>query len=389
MSPHTPLDSLNSNKRLQSLDVFRGATIAAMILVNNPGTWNAVYPPLLHAEWHGWTVTDLIFPFFLFIVGVSVVLAFTKALAKGATNKGLLKKAFQRSAIIFGLGLILSGFPFFTFTPSFGLHETLTEIRIMGVLQRIALCYLAASVMFLYLHTRTIVYSIATILLAYWALMTLVPVPGYGAGLIDDPHANLAAYLDRMILTENHLHLDSYDPEGLLSTFTAIATTLLGVITGTILMKSCQPAEKTLYFFLWGFALVCLGHVWDWFFPVNKYIWTSSYVVLSGGIGMMMFGLCYWLIDIRGYKRFTRPFLVYGVNPLTVFFMSSIIAQSLFYYHITLGGEEMPLQKAIFETLFLPLASEINASLLFAITWIVLWYFVLSYMYKKKIFLKV
>lgn len=390
MTANTPLKSLKPGERLVSLDVFRGATIAAMILVNNPGTWNAVYPPLQHAEWHGWTITDLIFPFFLFIVGISIVLAFTKVMAKGAQSTSLMQKTFRRSAIIFGLGLVMAGYPYFTLDPAFGIHENLAGIRIMGVLQRIALCYLAASLMFIYLKPRTILYFIVVILAGYWAMMMLIPVPEHGAGMIDQPHTNLAAFIDQWIFPAKHLYDGGpYDPEGLFSTLPAIATTLLGVLTGVMLMSDRDPVEKTVRFLLWGFVLLCAGYIWDWFFPINKYIWTSSFVLLTAGLGMNMFGLCYWLIDIKRYQRFTRPFVVYGVNPLTVFFMSGIIARTLSLIHVPGGQQMLSLKEVIFMNAFLPVASEINASLLYAVTWIILWYFVLSYMYKKKIIVKV
>ncbi|MBP3193234.1 acyltransferase family protein [Natronogracilivirga saccharolytica] len=390
MTKNDSLEALRAGKRLVSLDVFRGATIASMILVNNPGTWGAIYPPLRHAEWHGWTVTDLIFPFFLFIVGVSVVLAFTKALAKGAEDNVLVRKTFTRSLIIFGLGLLMAGYPYFTFDPSFGIHQNLSEIRIMGVLQRIAICYLVASVMFIYLKPRTIVYSIAGILVGYWALMMLVPVPGHGAGMIDEPHTNLAAYIDQLIFADVHLYRNGpYDPEGLFSTIPAIGTTLLGVMTGIILMSDRDPIEKTARFLLWGFFFAAIGYVWDWFFPINKPIWTSSYAIFTAGVGMQLFGICYWLIDVKGYQRLTRPFVVYGVNALTVFFMSGIVARTLNLIQIPVAGEYISLQRVIFSNVFLPFASEINASLMYAITWIVIWYFILSYMYRKNIIVKV
>jgi len=390
MSSTQPLEALRAGKRLVSLDVFRGATIAAMILVNNPGTWGAIYPPLRHAAWHGWTVTDLIFPFFLFIVGVSIVLAFTKALAKGAENHALMKKTFVRSVMIFGLGLLMMGYPYFTFDPSFGLHKNLAEIRIFGVLQRIAICYLIASMLFIYLKPRAIVYTIAGLLLGYWAMMMLIPVPGYGAGMIDEAHTNLAAYIDQLFIADQHLYRNGpYDPEGILSTLPAIATTLLGVMTGLILMSDRDPIEKTARFLLWGFALATIGYVWDWFFPINKLIWTSSYAIFTAGLGMQCFGLCYWLIDVKGYQKFTRPFVVYGVNALIVFFVSGLLARTLNLIQVPVGDTTTTLQRYIFENVFMPLGSEINASLLYAICWIVLWYFVLSFMYKRNIIIKV
>ena len=390
MATDSSLQTIASGKRLVSLDVFRGATIAAMILVNNPGTWGAIYPPLRHAEWHGWTITDLIFPFFLFIVGVSVVLAFTKALEKGADRSDLVRKTVKRSAIIFGLGLLMMGFPYITFDPSFGLHSSLTGIRIMGVLQRIAICYLVASLLFLYLKPRTIAFISAGLLLAYWAMTMFIPVPGYGAGMIDQPHTTLTAWVDRLLIPEPHIYRDGpYDPEGILSTIPAIATTLFGVFAGLILMSKQNSTERTARLMLWGFLLATIGYVWGWFFPINKAIWSSSYAIFTGGLAMQCFGASYWLIDVKDYRRFTRPFVVYGVNALIVFFVSGLLARTLVMIQIDTGDGPVSLQRLIFNNVFMPLGSELNASLFYAITWIVLWYFVLSYMYKRKIIIKV
>jgi len=390
MASDHSIQAVKSGKRLVSLDVFRGATIAAMILVNNPGTWGAIYPPLRHAEWHGWTVTDLIFPFFLFIVGVSVVLAFTKALEKGSETGDLVRKTVTRSAIIFGLGLLMMGFLYLTFDPSFGLHPNLSGIRIMGVLQRIAICYLVVSLLFLYLKPRTIAFVTAGLLLAYWAMMMLIPVPGFGAGLIDQPDSNLSAWVDQLLIPEPHIYREGpYDPEGILSTIPAIATTLLGVFAGMILMSDRSTIEKTARLMLWGFMLAIIGYIWDWFFPINKSIWSSSYAIFTGGLAMQCFGACYWLIDVKEKDRFTRPFVVYGVNALIVFFVSGLLGRTLGMIKINTVEGSISLQRLIFNNVFMPLGSELNASLLYAITWIVLWYFVLSYMYKRKIIIKV
>ncbi|WP_340105300.1 acyltransferase family protein [Rhodohalobacter sp. 8-1] len=384
------LRNITRGKRLVSLDVFRGATIAAMILVNNPGTWAAMYPPLRHAQWHGWTITDLIFPFFLFIVGVSVVLAFTKSLEKGAGRGDLLRKTVKRSAIIFGLGLLMMGFPYFTFDPSFDIHSNLSGIRLMGVLQRIAICYLIASLLFLYVKPKTMAFITAGLLLVYWAVMMLIPVPGYGAGMIDQPHTNLSAWVDQLLIPEPHIYREGpYDPEGILSTIPAIATTLLGLFAGMILMTDRTIIEKAARLMLWGFFLAVIGYIWNWWFPINKSIWTSSYAIFTAGLAMQCFGACYWLIDVKGYKRFTRPFVVYGVNALIVFFVSGLLARTLVMIQIPTDEGSISLQRLIFNNVFMPLASEVNASLLYAITWIVLWYVVLSYMYKRKIFIKV
>lgn len=390
MASNSLHQSITTSKRLVSLDVFRGATIAAMILVNNPGTWGAIYPPLRHAPWHGWTVTDLIFPFFLFIVGVSVVLAFTKALEKGADTGDLVRKTIKRSAIIFGLGLLMMGYPFITFDPAFGLHSNLTGIRFMGVLQRIAICYLVVSIMFLYFKPRIIMVIAGGLLLAYWAAMMLIPVPGYGAGMIDHPHSNLSAWMDQLLIPATHIYREGpYDPEGILSTIPAIATTLFGIFAGIILMTDRTAIEKATRLMLWGFLLAIIGYIWDWWFPINKSIWSSSYAIFTAGLAMQCFGACYWLIDVKKYQWFTRPFVVYGVNALIVFFVSGILARTLVMIQVHTGEGYISLQRLIFNNIFLPLTSELNASLLYAVTWIVLWYFVLSYMYRRNIIIKV
>jgi predicted acyltransferase len=379
-----------SGKRLLSLDVFRGGTIAAMIMVNNPGSWNHMYAPLQHADWHGLTVTDLIFPFFLFIVGVSIVLAFSKQRAQGVSDSALIRKITTRTIIIFGLGLLMHGFPYVTFQDGIGIHDYLSNLRIMGVLQRIALCYLAASFMYLYLRPKTIIWIMGGTLVIYWMLMMLVPVPGYGAGMIDERETNLAAWLDRLIFTRDHLWDGMvYDPEGLLSTFPAIVTTLVGVFTGKILFSNRESFEKISLFFLWGFCLFVLGYVWGWFFPINKALWTSSYALLVAGLAMMVFATTYWLIDVKGYQRFTHLFVVYGVNPLVVFFMSGIFSRALYITELTVEGEAVTLKHFIFENVFLAVASPMNASLLYSIIWVLAWFAVVSYMYKKKIFIKV
>lgn len=381
------------SKRLVSLDFFRGATIMLMILVNNPGTWGAVYPPLLHAKWHGWTPTDLVFPFFLFIVGVAIVLAFTKRIDQGIPQKQLLQKAAGRTAVLFALGLFMAAWPFFTFYPEFGVRSSFDRLRYMGVLQRIALCYFAASAIFLFCKERTQLLWLFGLLVAYWLALALIPVPGYGAGQWDDPVGTLPAYVDRLILGADHLWAGAnreWDPEGLLSTLPAISTTLFGVWTGKLLVGSDNNATKVARLMVRGFALVALGYVWNWFFPINKGIWTSSYSVFTGGLAMLCLGMAYWIVDVKGWKKWTQPFVEYGVNALTVFFMSGIVAKSLGILKIAgPDGDPVSLHSWIYGTVFEPLASPMNASLLFALTWILAWYVVLHVMYKRGIVVKV
>jgi len=377
------------DKRILSLDVFRGATIVGMILVNNPGTWAAIYPPLRHAEWHGWTPTDLIFPFFLFIVGVAIVFAYTRRMVQGVPRGRLLKKALRRSIILFGLGLLLHAFPYVTFEPSFAIHPRIAHLRIMGVLQRIALCYLVASLLFLYVRPRLWQGLLVLLLLGYWALMSWIPVPGYGAGVWDSPDSSLAAYLDRLILGSHTWGQRPYDPEGLLSTLPAIGTTLLGVWAGIRLIQSREGAWKVAEIMVLGFGLIIIGYIWDWFFPINKSLWTSSYAVFTGGIAMCMLGMLYWFIDVHGHTRWTRPFVIYGINAITVFFLSGILGRLLIMIKVSDGEKTVALQRYIFTHVFSGVGSPEFASLLYAMVWVIGWYAILYLMYKKNIVIKV
>lgn len=381
------------SKRLVSLDFFRGATIVLMILVNNPGTWAAVYPPLLHAHWHGWTPTDLVFPFFLFIVGVAIVFAYAKRIQRGVPRNELVKKAAGRTAVLFALGLFLAAWPFFTLDPEFAIRPSFFRLRYMGVLQRIALCYFAACLISLYCKDRTQLVWLWGLLIVYWLALALIPVPGYGAGAWDDPVGTLPAYVDRLILGADHLWAGAnreWDPEGFLSTLPAISTTLFGVWTGKLLIGDSDASTKVARLMIRGFALVALGYVWNWFFPINKGIWTSSYSVFTAGLAMLCLGTAYWIVDVKGIKKWTQPFVEYGVNALTVFFMSGLVAKSLGILKVTgASGDPISVNAWIYRTVFAPLGSPMNTSLLYALTWVFCWYIVLHIMYKRGIIVKV
>ncbi len=374
--------------RLVSLDTFRGITIAGMILVNNPGTWSSIYGPLKHAPWHGWTPTDLVFPFFLFIVGVAIVYAYSGALERGVPRGDLVKKALVRALKLFGLGLIMAAYPFFQLEPEFAIRESIYSLRIMGVLQRIALCYFAASLLYIYVKPKTMAWVFFGLLFGYWAAMVWIPVPGYGAGELDNPLGNVGAYLDRLIFGK-HLWAGAqrqWDPEGLFSTLPAIGTTLLGIWTGLLLReKQTDPVEKTAKLMVRGATLLIFGYLWDLYFPVNKSIWTSSYVILTGGQAMLGLGLCYWVADVKGKRSWTEPFVVYGVNAITVFFFSGILAKTLGLIRVG----EVSLQSWIFQNLFNSWLPTIDASLAYALTWIFMWYLILLWMYRKNIIVKV
>ena len=362
-----------------------------MILVNNPGTWAAVYPPLLHASWHGWTPTDLIFPFFLFIVGVAVAFAYQKRLARGVDKGPLLRKAARRTLILFGLGLLLAAYPFFTFSPEFALRD-FSVLRIPGVLQRIAVCYFAVTVLFLYTKPRVEYIVAAVILFGYWAAMTLVPVPGYGVGILDDPAGTLAGYLDRVIFGD-HLWSQAnreWDPEGFLSTFPAVVTTLIGVWTGRLLLSERPALEKTVRLLVWGLAALTVGYIWNWFFPINKALWTSPYVMLTGGLAMCGLGVCYWIADVRGKTKWAKPFVEYGVNAITVYVLSGLFVKTLLTIQVsTGGGESTSLQAWIFNNVFAPLGPDQFASLLYALTWVTGMYLIARVMFKRNLIVKV
>ncbi len=459
-----------AQQRLISLDAFRGMTIAGMVIVNNPGTWSTIYGPLKHAEWHGITPTDYIFPFFLFIVGVAIPIALQKRIEAGIT-RDVYFKIVSRSFLIFALGILMSAIPFFNFAETqipyllkilivLGYSAALflylwdkplaalmvavaaaavvsgfwlvgyvvvpynvSTMRIPGVLQRIAVCYLVVSL--IYLHTswkQQTVIGIALLLL-YWLLMTVVPVPGCEIATVDDKACNLAAWLDRTILTEAHMWRSAkvFDPEGILSTIPAIVTTLSGVLTGTWL-RSEPPASaggqpvgsspedadvgsaptnrpavhaagsdrKALGLFFAGTVLLAAGWSWSLVFPLNKSLWTSSYVVYTSGLALLTLAVCYYLIDIKGYKRWARPFVIFGVNALALFVFSGILARLMgMIRFVGPEGKEVTLQQWIFNNIYLSVFSTINASLAYAITYILFWLFLMWLLYRRRIFIKV
>ncbi len=374
----TERDDITKAERLVSLDVFRGLTIAGMILVNNPGTWGAIYDPLEHAAWHGWTPTDLVFPFFLFIVGVSITLALSRRAESAGGKRDLYVKISRRTILIFALGLILSGFPYF--------H--LSTMRIPGVLQRIAVCYFFAALIFLKTNWRTQAVIAGALLIIYWMLMALIPVPGFGAGDLS-MEGNLAAYLDRMILA-GHTWKPLYDPEGILSTIPSIATTLCGVLTGHLLRARQPPTEKVAAMFVAGVAGVIVGWGWHHWFPINKPLWTSSYVVFTAGMALQLLAVCYWLIDLKGVRRWATPFVIFGTNALAVFFLSGLFARGLGLIKLAgPDGKPSSLQSVIFRNFFASWASPINASLFYALCFVLLWLGLMTILYRKKIFIKV
>ena len=375
-------------QRLLSLDFFRGATVAAMILVNNAGDWGNIYAPLRHANWHGCTPTDLIFPFFLFIVGVSIAYAMGSKKNDPALHRQMLLKAFKRAAILFGLGLFLSLYPKIFTDPV----DALKFVRIPGVLQRIALVFFFATVIFLKNSEKNIFRICIALLAFYWAMMTFVPVPGVGYANLEK-ETNLGAWIDRSILTEAHLYKSAktWDPEGLFSTIPAIATGLFGVLVGLYLKrKAIDPATKIAWLFSAGTLALFAGLLWDLQFPINKALWTSSFVLYTGGMATIILALSYWIIDVQRYTKFTTPFVVYGVNAITVFFLSGLLPRTLNLFKVNLpDGTEIGFQTWLYRSFYMPSFSPVNASLAWAITQILFWFVILYIMYKKKVFIKV
>ncbi|HSH46418.1 MAG TPA: DUF5009 domain-containing protein [Longimicrobiales bacterium] len=378
--------------RLESLDAFRGATIAGMLLVNNPGTWSAIYPPLRHAVWHGWTPTDLIFPYFLFIVGVAMAFSFAKLWERGADRSAVLAKVARRSAVLFLLGLLLHSFPW--------VGTDWGELRIPGVLQRIALAYLGGSIIVLWTGWRGRLAAVGTLLLGYWALLSWVPVPGVGAGVLE-PGQDLGAYLDRVVFGTEHLWAQTrtWDPEGLLGTLPAIATVLLGVFAGDWLHRGrrLEGGRVAGWLLAAGTAGVLVGLAWGQVFPINKPLWTSSYVVFTAGMASVTLAACYWLMDVRGYRAWARPFVVFGVNAIAAYFLSGIAARLLNMIRVPASGgaesvgaaESVALKAWIYQNAFASWLSPVNASLAFALAFVGVWLGLMWLLYRRRIFIKV
>ncbi len=365
--------SAPQTERLSSLDAFRGITIAAMILVNNPGGWDDIYAPLQHAAWNGWTPTDLIFPFFLFIIGVAITLSQDQRRGRGLGKRALFAGIARRTLLIFGLGIFLNGFPLFDWS----------VLRIPGVLQRIALCYGCASLIGLTCGVRAQCAIAALLTLGYGVLMGLTP-EGWFA-----PEASLGARLDELLLRGHLLH-NGWDPEGLLSTLPAVATTLAGVLAGHWLRSSRSESGRVVGIAFAGVVATGLGLLADYWCPINKSVWSPSYVVFTAGAALSGLALCYWLIDVRGYRRWATPFIVYGLNPIVAYVLSTLVAKEMLLWRVPRSdGSTLDLHRYIFESVFLPLARPINASLLYAVAYVLVWLGVAAFLYRKRALIKI
>jgi len=357
---------VDAASRLTSLDLFRGLTIASMVMVNNPGNFSTTYGQLLHAEWHGWTFTDLVFPFFLWIVGVAMTLSTARRLERGEERSGLLAHVIRRAALIFLIGLLLNGFPRYAFA----------TLRIPGVLQRIAVCYLIAGIIYLYTSWRGRIYW----LLGFLASYTLLMHPGgYEKG------TNLAAQLDAWLLT-GHMYgaTKTWDPEGILSTLPAIGTCLFGILTGDFLRTTLRRAEKTAWMLVAGNVLIFLGKVIDIWQPINKMIWTCSYSIFTAGMALVVFGICYWLVDVNHYRKgWTRPLVIFGMNALAVYIFSGVLARLVGLWKVS----DVSVKRATYDSLAAAL-NPYHASLTYALLNVAVCFLFAWILYRRQWFLK-
>lgn len=392
---------LMAGGRLISLDALRGFTVAGMIIVNVPGSWSHVYAPLLHAKWHGATPTDLVFPFFLFIVGVSIALAFTKQIEAGKPKREMAKKVFFRSAKIFLLGLFLALFPYFDFA----------EIRIPGVLQRISIVFLVCSLLFLSSDWKAQAKWGVASLLGYWILMAFLPVPiddvirealvsgetMRAGGMVPvegirqvsdgfiaanfEPGTNMQSWVDRL-LVPGRMYEKTWDPEGLLSTIPAIGTGITGMLVGRLILSKLEQVTKITWLFVAGFAAFMAGSMWDWFFPINKHIWTSSYVLYTTGLATMALAFCIWLVDIKGYSKWARLGVVFGSNAVVAYVLHGLILKILSLVNL-------PLQSWVFDGLVgIGLPEKLSSLFWASLYSLVICYLPVLWLYKKKIFIK-
>ena len=421
-------------KRLKALDAFRGMTIALMILVNTPGTWNHVFPPLRHAAWNGWTPTDLVFPFFLFIVGVSMYFSFKRYNHQLTANSA--EKIFKRTAAIFLVGLILNAFPngiaahnrawqgvfglflmawfsmpWWKDKDSVGLLKNLewlclvillglflftlgdNKLRVLGVLQRIALAFGIGAFVCLLFKGKQLIYALITILIGYWLIMM-----GFGDLTLE---GNFQRMVDLAILGDAHMYhgyIDktgnniAFDPEGLLSTLPSVGNVIIGFLTGKIISEHKDKKEAVFQLFLFGFPLLLLAYLWHPFFPINKPIWSSSYVLHTCGLGMILLGFLIYIMDIKDRSSWAQSSIVFGLNPLFIYAMSSVTVKILLYWIKGVGenGEVINGYQALYENVFANLAGNNEwGSFLFALFYVFLHWIVAYFMYKKKIFIKV
>jgi predicted acyltransferase len=421
--------------RLISLDAFRGITIAGMILVNNPGSWNHVFPPLRHARWNGCTPTDLVFPFFLFIVGVSIAFSFRRRLEQGYSRAALLVQVVRRTLILLALGLAMNGFPDLRliapyllaiigiallaaskppeglspasragarrltgavilaagavwFALDFGYFQQ-SGLRVPGVLQRIAVCYFLAAVIALWTGTAGRCLAVVAVLVGYWLIVHYVSPPeGYTAA-VTGSEGLLHDWVDTRVLA-GHLYTERPDPEGILSTLPAVGTVLLGLLTGSWLQTARSGGGKVAWLFFTANILLLLGLCWNAVLPINKKIWTGSYVLWTGGLAMHFLAMCYWLIDVCGRRRWAWPFVVFGSNAIFVYVASSFAARALVMIKLSgADGAGIGLKTWLYQTYFASWADPQTASLFYALAYVALWLLPMILLYRLRVFIKI
>ncbi len=375
-------------QRLLAVDVFRGLTVASMLLVNNPGSWGAIYPPLEHAVWNGWTPTDLIFPFFLFIAGITTHLSLSARRARGDDEGAITRQIIKRGILIVLFGFLVATFPFTPLT-------RFTHVRIPGVLQRIGVAYTFAALLTLRTTLKQQVIILVTLLYGYWFAMTLIPVPGadggIGANLLDAPSRTMAAWVDRLLL-DGHLWVSSktWDPEGPLSTIPAIGTCMLGVMAGRWLGSDRPLSERLSGMFAAGALGMLVGLMWHWSFPINKSLWTSSYVIFTAGMACVTLATITWITDVHRVTSWTQPLVIYGMNPMIAFVGSGMMARTIYtLWKVEYGGKMVAVQSVVYQTVFASWLEPENASLAFALSFVLLWYGILWILWRRKIILKV
>jgi predicted acyltransferase len=431
---------MNKNERLISLDAFRGFTIASMIMVNNPGSWSYVYAPLEHKPWNGITPTDLIFPFFIFIVGVSIVLAYTKRLEAGLPRKDMYGKIVWRSVKIFFVGILLALYSKVNNTTVGSAHFLwillvillmcifvlpelksrnrfmtmamtginviavmvilalivfrFKDLRIAGVLQRIALVFLVCAILFLTTKWKTQAVIAGIILVLYCIVMTVIPTPGYDKAMLE-PGVNMAAWFDSFMTPGSLYHkitetgntfpkIWAWDPEGLFSTFPAIASGITGMLVGALLVSKKSTEQKLIWLFTAGFLSATAGVIWNWWFPLNKPIWTSSYVLATSGLACLTLATSLYLVDVLGYRNYAKPWVIFGSNAIGVYVLSGLVGY-LFYGGL-FGGKSL---KGLFVDLFIGIGIEPKfVSLVAALLYVGILFIPAWLMYRKKIFIK-
>src|SRR5215472_1708396 len=367
MAASAAKDAAPSTQRMVSLDAFRGCVMAFMIMVNNNGSERDAYAQLRHSAWHGWTLTDTVFPSFVWIVGVAITLSLGKRLAAGVPRSQLLVTALRRAAILFVLGMAVYAFP----------HFNPSTQRILGVLQRIAICYLIASAIFLWCGVRGQIAWLAGLLAAYWLLMTYAPVPGFGSGRLDVA-GNFAHYIDHLVLgTHNYRPTRDWDPEGIVSTLPAIATALFGLLAGRVLQLQRSLAERTTRMFMTGALLIAAAWALNFEMPINKKLWTDSFCLFMAGLDFTACALFVWVIDGLGWKRPFQPPVILGMNAIAIYLASEFGAELI-----------EGVQQRIYRTVFIPLASPANASLLYSLAFMGVMYLVAWVMYRKRWFIR-